>query len=121
MLTIKTIPVLMKIVGKLDLKPLIDVLRELDIFKDPENAEDAAKQLSKEKLGIVACEAVAALTPQLEKIADDLPPLVAAYKEISVEEAEKLDAVEVLGEIIHDKGITSFFERLLRKKEEPAA
>lgn len=118
MLTLKTIPVLLKIVGKLDLKPLIGVLKEADIFKDPESSRDAIDQLSKEKLGLIAVEAIAALTPQLGKIADDLPELAAAYKGISLEDAYNLDAAEIIGEIIHDEGIKSFFGGLLRKKEE---
>lgn len=121
MLTIGAMPILLKIVGKLDIKPVIEKLKEVDIFKDADNAADAMKELSKEKLGVLACEMLAELTPQLGKIADDLPPLVAAYKGVSVEEAAKLDAAEVLNEIIHDEGITTFFKRALRKKVEQKA
>lgn len=121
MLTIGTMPILLKIVGKLDIKPAIEKLKEVDIFEETENAADAMKQLSKEKVGVLAMEIVGELTPQLGKIADDLPPLVAAYKGVSVEEAKKLDAAEVINEIIHDEGITSFFKRALRKKVEQGA
>ena len=121
MLTIKTMPTLLKIVGKLDIKPAVEMLKGLDIFEDAKDAKDAMKQLSREKVGILACEIFCELTPQLGKIADDLPPLVAAYKGVSVEEAKKLDAAEVINEIIHDEGITSFFKRALRKKVEQGA
>lgn len=116
MLTIGTMPILLKIVAKLDMKPAIDILKNLDIFSDTDSAEEAMKQLSKEKVGVMAMEIIANLTPQLGKIADDLPPLVAAYKGVSIEEASRLDAAEVVNEIIHDEGITTFFARALRRK-----
>ena len=121
MLTIGTMPILLKIVGKLDIKPIVPALKNLDIFEEPKDKADAMKQLSREKVGVLACEIFAELTPQLGKIADDLPPLVAAYKGVSVEEAMKLDAAEVINEIINDEGVTSFFKRALRKKVEQGA
>ena len=119
MLTIGTMPIMLKIVGKLDIKPIIPMLKNLDIFEEPtdaEDAKDALKKLSKEKVGVLACEVLAEITPQLGKIADDLPPLVAAYKGISVAEAQKLDAAEVINELVNDEGVRSFFKRALRKK-----
>lgn len=119
MLTIASIPILLKITGKIDLRPIKDLLKDADIFEQADNAEGLS-QLSKEKVGALAFDILAEFTPQLGKIADDIPPLVAAYKGISVEEAMKLDAFEVIGEIIHDKGITDFFGSALKKKAELA-
>lgn len=119
MLTIGTMPIMLKIVGKLDIKPIIPMLKNLDIFEEPkdgEDAKDALKKLSKEKVGVLACEVLSEITPQLGKIADDLPPLVAAYKGIGVEEAKKLDAAEVINELINDEGVKTFFKRALQKK-----
>lgn len=119
MLTIGTMPILLKIVGKIDIKPIIPILKNLDIFEEPkdgEEAKDALKNLSKEKIGALAFEVLSELTPQLGNIADDLPPLVAAYKGVSVAEAEKLDAAEVINELINDEGIITFFKRALQKK-----
>ena len=121
MLTIKAMPILLKIVGKLDIKPVVEMLKGLDIFEEAKDAKDAMLQFSREKVGVLACEIFAELTPQLGKIADDLPPLVAAYSDISVEEAEKRDAAEFINDIIHDEGIVSFFKRALRKKVEQGA
>lgn len=121
MLTIKTMPMLLKIVGKLDIKPVVEHLKGLDIFEDAKDTKDAMQQLSREKVGVLACEIVTEITPQLGKIADDLPPLVAAYYDITIEEAEKLDAAEVINDIIHDEGIVNFFKRALRKKVEQGA
>lgn len=116
MLTIGTMPIMLKIVGKLDIKPVISMLKNLDIFEEPKDAKDALEKLSREKVGVLACEVLAEITPQLGKIADDLPPLVAAYKGISVAEAQKLDAAEVINELVNDEGARSFFKRALRKK-----
>lgn len=116
MLTIGTMPILLKIVGKLDIKPIIAKLKDVDIFDDPNSAEDATKQLSKEKLGVLAFEILGEITPQLGKIADDLPALAAAYKGVSIEEARKLDAAEVINDLITDEGVKTFFKRALQKK-----
>lgn len=122
MLTIKTMPTLLKIVGKLDIKPVIEKMKGVDIFNDTkdDNGKEV-KELSKEKVGILAMETIAEITPQLGKIADDLPPLVAAYYDISLEEAYKKDAAEVINDLINDEGIVSFFKRALRKKVEQGA
>lgn len=122
MLTIKTMPTLLKIVGKLDIKPVIEKMKGVDIFNDTkdDNGKEV-KELSKEKVGILAMETIAEITPQLGRIADDLPPLVAAYYDISLEEAYKKDAAEVINDLINDEGIVSFFKRALRKKVEQGA
>ena len=116
MLTIRTMPILLKIVGKLDISPIIPKLKGLDIFEEVDNAEDAVNQLSREKIGILALEILSDLSPQFGKIADDIPPLVAAYKNCSIKDAEEMDAAEVINEMINDDGIRSFFKTALRKK-----
>lgn len=121
MLTIGAMPILLKIVGKLDIKPIIPTLKNLDIFEEPKDKKDAMKQLSKEKMAVLGFEIFAELTPQLGKIAEDIPPLVAAYKGVSLDEAKKLDAAEVINDIINDDGIVTFFKRALLKKVEQGA
>lgn len=121
MLTIRTMPILLKIAGKLDLKPLIEKFKAIDIFDDPTSAEGALKQLSKEKLGLLGMEVLSEITPQLGRIADDIPPLVAAYKGVTIKEAEEMDALVVLDEIIHDEGIRGFFTNALKKRNAPNA
>jgi hypothetical protein len=79
MLKVKTIPVLLHIVSKIDITPAVDALKKLDIFKSASAGKDAIKQLDREKAGIVVVEAVGALVPQLGKIADDIPALAASY------------------------------------------
>lgn len=121
MLTIRTMPLLLKIAAKLDLQPVIDRLKTADIFDEVKSGEEAVKQLNREKLGLLGAEIITEILPQLGKIADDIPPLVAAYKNISVEEAYNLDAIEVIKEIINDEGIVSFFKTALQKNVEPKA
>lgn len=124
MLTIRTMPILLKIVGKLDLKPIISTLKEADIFDEPADGQNAItqlKNLSAEKAGILGMQIVSAIAPQLGRIADDIPPLVAAYKSVSIKEAEDMDAAEVINEIINDDGVRCFFKNALRKKVEREA
>ena len=48
-------------------------------------------------------------------------PSLLAYYDISLEEAYKKDAAEVINDLINDEGIVSFFKRALRKKVEQGA
>lgn len=116
MLTIGAMPILLKIVGKLDIKPITEKLKNLDIFEEPKDGENALAQLSNEKIGVLAFEILGEITPQLGKIADDLPAFVAAYKDITVEEAKKLDAATVISEMLFDSGLKNFFKVALRQR-----
>lgn len=120
MLTIQTVPQLFKIVSKLDAKPIIERLKNLDVWD--ENAKDddgnPVKTLDKEKVGILVFEILAEVTPQLGKIGDDVPELIALYKNVSVEEANKLNFAEVLNELINDDGVVNFFRLAFKKKAE---
>ena len=120
MLSIRTMPLLMKIAAKLDTKPIIERLKDMDVFSETQNDDGTVtRELDREKVGLLGVEVFAEVVPQLGKVADDLPPLVAAYKNISIEEALDLDAVGVLKEIVTDTGVMSFFKSALQKKVEP--
>ena len=117
MLSIRTMPLLMKIAAKLDTKPIIERLKDMDVFSETQNDDGTVtRELDREKVGLLGVEVFAEVIPQLGTVADDLPPLVAAYKNISIEDALDLDAVEVLKEIATDTGVTSFFKSALLKK-----
>lgn len=117
MLSIRTMPLLMKIAAKLDTKPIIERLKDMDVFSETQNDDGTVtRELDREKVGLLGVEVFAEVVPQLGKVADDLPPLVAAYKNISIEDALDLDAVEVLKEIATDTGVMSFFKSALLKK-----
>ena len=116
MLNVQTMQTLLRITSRLDLTPVIDVLKGADIFTDAKDKKEAIQQITSEKAGELAVTAISALLPQLDAVADFLPELVARYKGISVEDAAKADAFEVIDELIHDEGMTSFFKRALRGK-----
>ena len=119
MLTIRTIPLLMKIAAKLDATPIIEKMKDVDVYNETiSDGGTITRELDREKVGLLGIEVFAELIPQLGKVADDLPPLVAAYKNIPIEDALNLDAVEVLKEIFTDTGVTSFFKSALQKKVE---
>lgn len=121
MLTIGTMPILLTIVSKLDLTPIMDAMKDIDIFNGAETKTDALSQLKGEKMATFIAELFAAVAPQLGKIAEDIPVLVAAYKDISVDEAKKLDLADTFAEIYADEGIRTFFTRALRRKAEQIA
>ena len=116
MLNVQTMQTLLRITSRLDLTPVIDVLKGADIFTDAKDKKEAIQQITSEKAGELAVTAISALLPQLDAVADFLPELVARYKGISIEDAAKADAFEVIDELIHDEGMTSFFKRALRGK-----
>ena len=119
MLSIRTMPLLMKIAGKIDTKPIIEKVGDIDVYSEVENEDGTVtRELDREKVGALGVKVIAELLPQLGKVADDLPPLVAAYKNIPIEEANDLDAIEVLKEIASDTGIVNFFNLALQKKVE---
>ena len=49
MLNIKSMAILLKITAKLDIKPVIDKLKNLDIFAEAKSPDEAMKQLTKKK------------------------------------------------------------------------
>ena len=120
MLSIRTIPLLMKIAAKLDTTPIIEKMKGVDVYNETKNDDGTVtRELDREKVGLLGVEVFAELIPQLGKVADDLPILVAAYKNIPIEDALDLDAMEVLKEIVTDTGVMSFFKSALQKKVEP--
>lgn len=116
MLKIKTVPVLTRIIAKLDIKPAIEAIKNADIFEDSDNKTEAIQQITGEKAAELAFDILAAITPQLDKIGEDIPEFVSLYKGVSLEEAGELDLFEIVSEVIHDEGITGFFKNALRKK-----
>ena len=112
MLKIKTIPVLTRIISKID----VESLKNADIFKESKGKKDALKQLSGEKAVELGFEILPEITVQLGAIGEDIPEFVALYYGISEEEAAEKDFAEVLNDLVHDEGIRGFFSTALRKK-----
>ena len=118
MLKVKTVPVLARIIAKLDVKPIVKKLREADIFANNADKEQALEEIKGEKAVELGFELIAEITPQLDKIGDDIPEFIALYKGVSLEEAGEMDFSEVLNELIYDEGIRNFFKNALRRKVE---
>jgi hypothetical protein len=118
MLKVATVPVLTRMLAKLDISPIVERLKKVDIFKTPEDAKEAVKELDPEKVGVVGAEIIAEIMPQIDKIGVDIPEFIALYKGVSIKEANELDFAVVLNELINDEGIRSFFSVALRRKVE---
>lgn len=118
MLKIKTIPVLSRIISKLDVKPIVEKLKAADIFKSTGSKSEALAEIKGEKAVELGFELIAEITPQLDKIGDDFPEFVSLYKGVTIEEAGEYDLAEIVNELINDEGIRNFFSVALRKKVE---
>ena len=71
MLSIRTMPLLMKIAAKLDTKPIIERLKDIDVFSETQNDDGTVtRELDREKVGLLGVEVFAEVIPQLGKVAD---------------------------------------------------
>lgn len=112
MLKVKMIPVLAKIASKIDVRPVIEKMKVLDIVQD---GQKSFSDLSEEQKALLVFEISSAVLPQLGKIAADIPELVSLYRNIPLDEAGEVDFVPVMKEILADTGIVSFFGNALRR------
>lgn len=112
MLKISMVPILTRMISKLDIKPAIERLKALDIF------DGNAEKLTAQQMGELAFEIIAELTPQLGQIGPDIPEFVALYKNCTIDEAGEYDLAEIINDIKNDEGIVNFFSVALRKKVE---
>ena len=106
MLKIKLLPVIFGIVGKLDLQPALAGIKKAYEAQTEEQDTEALKT----EIGFTIIDS---LLPQLGKVADDIPKLVAIYKGISEEEAGELDAIEEIKALAADAGILKLFRYAL--------
>jgi len=113
MLKVKMIPILARIISKIDTDAIITRLKALDVVRD---GQTKFEQLTNEQKGILLCEIVGTITPQLGKIGDDIPEFVSVYKGISLDEAKDIDFIEITKEVLSDTGITDFFRAALQQK-----
>lgn len=117
-LKVKTLPVLSRIIAKLDVKPVIQTLKNADVFKGAKDKKQAVEELKGEKAMELGFEIIAEITPQLDKIGDDLYEFIALYKGVDREAAGELDLAEIASELFFDEGIRNFFSTALRRKTE---
>ena len=109
---LELLPKLFQIIAKLDLKPLVNKLKELDLGDLKEG------KLAEEQYLVLFTEVITELLPQFDKIANDIIPFFAIYNGISEEEAKKLDAGEEISKLINDGAFVNFFKSALRKRVE---
>jgi hypothetical protein len=112
MIKTKALPVILRVVSKLDIKPIISKLKGLDL----KSAESGT--LSSEDMAILAFEVFSEVIPQLGKIEHDIVQFIADIKDIPIKEAEQLSALVSLQEIFADKELLDFFKSALTKKAE---
>ena len=112
MIKTKALPVIIRLISKLDAKPIIDKLKSMD-FK---SLDDGKGKLSPEDTVVLGLELIGELIPQLGRIENDIVPFIAAVKDVSVEEAGELDFLTVLKEVFTDKELLSFFKSALMTK-----
>jgi len=112
MIKAKVLPIVIRVVSKLEAKPIIEKLKKLD-FK----SLDHGNKLSKEDQALLAAEMMAEFIPQLGKIEDDIIPLIAALEDVSLDEAKELDLFETLNKIFSNKELVDFFKSAWRKNQ----
>ena len=107
---LEMLPLLMRIASKLDIRPLVNHFKGLDIINDGQKPND----LNREQMATIAFELTAELLPQMtEDIGKDIIALVAAQKEISAKDAGKLDMIKAITEVLTENGVLDFFMRRL--------
>ena len=117
MIKIKMVPILSRIVSNLDLEPIIEKVVNLDLF-NINGKKIIAKEITPEKIGDILEAVLPEIAKQIGAIGEFIPELVAAYKGVSIEEAEEMDFAEIICDFRHDEGIKNFFVNALRKKVE---
>nr|DAM54147.1 MAG TPA: hypothetical protein [Caudoviricetes sp.] len=106
-LTIDSICLISSIIDKIEIDDkFINEMIELGRTakeKSKENAEKIQMQ--------IGMKIVIKLGKKLHEVRDDLVKFVANYKEISEEEAKKVDIKDIVKELISDKDFVSFFKQ----------
>lgn len=119
-LTIDSICLISKITDKIQIDK--DFIKEMFEYsksvkekskgKSEEEAKEIAESLQKE----IGVQVVLKLGTKLYEVRDELIEFISVYKEISKEEAQKIDVVEFVKEVINDKGLTSFLKNQVISK-----
>ncbi len=84
------------------------------IGKEAKGKEAQDIEMIKNKIGM---NIMLKLGSKLHEVRDELIKFVAVYKEISEEEAAKVDMIEVIKELISDEDFTSFLKRMAVPKQ----
>lgn len=107
-LTIDSICLISAILDKVKLDD--DFINEMFLIgKEAKGKGDNEIKMLQNKIGM---KVIMKLGSQLHNVRDELIKFIASYKEISEEEAEKVNIIEVLKELANDEGFTSFLKRM---------
>lgn len=112
MIRTKAIPIILRITSKIEIKPIIEKFKNIDIKSVEKDGE-----LSNEDKAILFFEFVSELAPQLGKFENDIVPLVAALEDVSEDDAGNLDFFEVLKKAFENESLLSFFKSALMKNQ----
>ena len=88
-----------------------------DMFLIGKEAKGKEKQdidMIKNKIGM---NIMLKLGSKLHEVRDELVKFVAVYKEITEDEAAKVDMIEIIKELISDEDFTSFLKRMAVPKQ----
>ena len=100
MITFEMIKPIGAIAKKINFKALIPEIRAIDVEKDNAN----------EELGILI---ISTIIEHLEEIADPIIELCAKFKNVTIEEMQKMNPIEILKELFSAAGFLDFFSHAL--------
>ena len=109
MIKAKALPVILRVVAKLELKPIIERLKKVDL----KSVESGA--LSSEDKAILAFEVLSEFIPQLGKIDGEILQLIADTRDITIKEASELNIIDALQGIFMDEDLIAFIQSLMKK------
>ena len=111
-LTIDSICLLSSIIDKIELNDkFINEMINLGKTakgKEQKDIEDTQKQ--------IGMKIVLKISSKLHLVKDELTDFIANYKEVTKEEAQKMNMIDVVKELMNDKNFTSFFKQKLMSK-----
>lgn len=119
-LTIDAICLISKITDKMQIdkdfiKEMFDYSKKArETYKD--KSEEEQKELADYLQKEIGVQVVLKLGTKLYEVKDELIKFISVYKDISEEEAQKVDIVEFVKEAISDEGLTSFLKRQVISK-----
>lgn len=107
---IKFLPVITRIISKLNISDFIKKLKEID-FEE----ESSLTNLSQEDLGKVGFLFLEVILTNINYVEEDIEMLIALYENKKKEEIQELDIVEEFTKIFEDEGIRKAFSFALKK------
>ena len=106
-LTIDSICLISAILDKVKLDD--DFINEMFLMgKDAKGKNDNEIKTIQNKIGM---KVIMKLGSQLHNVRDELIKFIANYKEITEEEAAKVNVIDIIKELINDEEFTSFLKR----------